>query len=110
MAQRPWSTGLLDVCTGDRTASDLGEQIAWSEGIELEVATIGDDGAATDSTCTVGRRVVARASPVIPVNRRSVTEYCTSLDVAVASLSLVGLDEESEALLGAPAEVPIPVL
>jgi dihydroxyacetone kinase len=40
---------------------------------------------------------------------RYVNEYCTSLDIAGASLTLVELDDEIDELLGAPAEVPIRV-
>jgi len=39
----------------------------------------------------------------ITVARSYVNEYCTSLDMAGASLTLVRLDEEIDALLGAPA-------
>lgn len=45
----------------------------------------------------------------ITVTRSYVNEYCTSLDMAGASLTLVKLDEEIDALLDAPAEVPIRV-
>ena len=43
----------------------------------------------------------------ITVGRNYVGEYCTSLDMAGASLTLVRLDDEIEALLAAPAEVAI---
>ena len=42
----------------------------------------------------------------ITVGRSYVSEYCTSLDMAGASLTLVKLDDEIEELLAAPAEVP----
>jgi dihydroxyacetone kinase-like protein len=41
----------------------------------------------------------------IMVGRSYVGEYCTSLDMAGASLTLVRLDDEIEALLEAPAEI-----
>jgi len=41
----------------------------------------------------------------ITVGRSYVGEYCTSLDMAGASLTLVRLDDEIEALLEAPAEI-----
>ena len=41
----------------------------------------------------------------IAVRRSYVGEYCTSLDMAGASLTLVKLDPEIDALLGAPAEI-----
>ena len=42
----------------------------------------------------------------ISVARSYVNEYCTSLDMAGASLTLVRLDDEIEELLEAPAEIP----
>ena len=43
----------------------------------------------------------------ISVGRSYVGEYCTSLDMAGVSLTLVLLDEEIEGLLAAPADIPI---
>ncbi len=45
----------------------------------------------------------------ITVGRSYVNEYCTSLDMAGASVTLVKLDDEIEGLLAAPAEVAIRV-
>jgi dihydroxyacetone kinase-like protein len=45
----------------------------------------------------------------ITVGRSYVNEYCTSLDMAGASITLVKLDDEIEELLAAPAEVAIRV-
>ena len=45
----------------------------------------------------------------ITVSRSYVNEYCTSLDMAGASLTLVRLDQELDALLAAPAEVAIKI-
>jgi phosphoenolpyruvate---glycerone phosphotransferase subunit DhaK len=45
----------------------------------------------------------------IEVARNYVGEYCTSLEMAGASLTLVRLDDELDRLLGAPAETPIRV-
>lgn len=45
----------------------------------------------------------------ITVGRSYVGEYCTSLDMAGASLTLVRLDDEIDALLAAPAEVALRV-
>ncbi len=41
------------------------------------------------------------------IGRNYVGEYCTSLEMAGASLTLVRLDDELERLLAAPAETPI---
>jgi phosphoenolpyruvate---glycerone phosphotransferase subunit DhaK len=45
----------------------------------------------------------------ITVGRNYVGEYCTSLDMAGASITLVRLDDEIESLLGDPAEIAIRV-
>lgn len=45
------------------------------------------------------------ASRGITVGRSYVGEYCTSLDMAGASITLVRLDDEIEQLLAAPAEI-----
>ncbi len=45
----------------------------------------------------------------ITVGRSYVNEYCTSLDMAGASLTLVRLDDEIEQLLAAPAEAAVRV-
>lgn len=45
----------------------------------------------------------------ISINRSYVGEYCTSLDMAGASLTLVRLDDEIESLLAEPAEIAIRV-
>jgi phosphoenolpyruvate---glycerone phosphotransferase subunit DhaK len=51
---------------------------------------------------SVHRRLVAQG--IVPA-RSYVGEYCTSLDMAGASITLVRLDDELEDLLDAPAEV-----
>jgi len=45
----------------------------------------------------------------IQVSRNYVGEYCTSLEMAGASLTLVRLDDELDQLLGAPASIPLRV-
>jgi len=45
----------------------------------------------------------------IKIGRSYVGEYCTSLEMAGASITLVRLDDEIEALLAADAETPIRV-
>lgn len=52
------------------------------------------------------KQLEARA---IGVARSYVGEYCTSLEMAGASLTLVKLDSEIERLLRAPAEIPVRV-
>ena len=45
----------------------------------------------------------------ITIARSYVGEYCTSLDMAGASITLVKLDDEIEGLLNEPAEIAIRV-
>jgi dihydroxyacetone kinase-like protein len=45
------------------------------------------------------------AAKGIDVTRSYVGEYCTSLEMAGASLTLVKLDDEIDALLAAPASI-----
>lgn len=54
-----------------------------------------------------GRAHAQLADRGITVARSYVNEYCTSLDMAGASLTLVRLDDEIERLLAAPAETAI---
>ena len=54
-----------------------------------------------------GRAAQQLADKGINVTRSYVGEYCTSLDMAGASLTLVKLDDELNALFDAPAEVAV---
>ncbi len=54
-----------------------------------------------------GRAHQQLAERGITVGRSYVGEYCTSLDMAGASVTLVRLDDEIERLLAAPAEIAI---
>ena len=54
-----------------------------------------------------GRAHEQLADRGINVARNYVGEYCTSLDMAGASLTLVRLDDELSSLLEALAEIPI---
>ena len=54
-----------------------------------------------------GRAHQQLADRGINVTRSYVGEYCTSLDMAGASLTLVKLDDELNELLDAPAEVAV---
>jgi dihydroxyacetone kinase-like protein len=56
-----------------------------------------------------GRAHKQLADRGIEVRRSYVGEYCTSLDMAGASITLVRLDDEISDLLAAPAEIPIRV-
>ena len=52
-------------------------------------------------------RTSSLAERGINVTRSYVGEYCTSLDMAGASLTLVKLDDELDELFDAPAEIAI---
>jgi phosphoenolpyruvate---glycerone phosphotransferase subunit DhaK len=54
-----------------------------------------------------GRAHKQLAEHGIRVDRSYVGEYCTSLDMAGASVTLVKLDDELRSLLDAPADTPI---
>ncbi|MFD4412871.1 dihydroxyacetone kinase subunit DhaK [Streptomyces sp. NPDC058475] len=56
-----------------------------------------------------GRAHKQLAERGIEIQRSYVGEYCTSLDMAGASVTLVRLDDEISDLLAAPAEIPIRV-
>jgi phosphoenolpyruvate---glycerone phosphotransferase subunit DhaK len=56
-----------------------------------------------------GRAHQALTDQGITVRRNYVGEYCTSLDMAGASVTLVKLDDEIDRLLAAPAEIAIRV-
>ncbi|HEX5406786.1 MAG TPA: dihydroxyacetone kinase subunit DhaK [Pseudonocardiaceae bacterium] len=56
-----------------------------------------------------GRAHKQLAERGIEVKRSYVGEYCTSLDMAGASLTMVRLDDEIDGLLGDPAEIAIRV-
>ena len=57
-----------------------------------------------------GRAHEQLAARGIKVGRSYVGEYCTSLDMAGCSVTLVKLDDELECLLAAPAEIAEPDL
>ena len=54
-----------------------------------------------------GRAHQQLADAGINVTRSYVGEYCTSLDMAGASITLVKLDDELNTLFDAPAEVAV---
>jgi phosphoenolpyruvate---glycerone phosphotransferase subunit DhaK len=54
-----------------------------------------------------GRAHKGLADRGINVSRNYVGEYCTSLDMAGCSITVVKLDSELDSLLDAPAEIPI---
>jgi dihydroxyacetone kinase-like protein len=90
----------------DAVVTDL----PYSSGDEVALMINGLGGTPISELYILYRRAHQQlAERGITVTRSYVNEYCTSLDMAGASLTLVKLDEEIDALLDAPAEVPIRV-
>ncbi|QXG76827.1 dihydroxyacetone kinase subunit DhaK [Modestobacter sp. L9-4] len=84
--------------------------LPYSSGDEVALMVNGLGGTPISELYILFRRAHQQlAERGITVTRSYVNEYCTSLDMAGASLTLVKLDEEIDALLDAPAEVPIRV-
>jgi len=100
--------------TADAIVDELLEAVVddlpYSSGDEVALMINGLGGTPISELYILFRRAHQQlAERGITVTRSYVNEYCTSLDMAGASLTLVRLDEEIDALLGAPAEVPIRV-
>jgi phosphoenolpyruvate---glycerone phosphotransferase subunit DhaK len=90
----------------DAVVTDL----PYQSGDRVALMVNGLGGTPISELYIVFRRAHKRlADQGITVARSYVNEYCTSLDMAGASITLVKLDDEIEQLLDAPAEVPIRV-
>ncbi len=90
----------------DAVVTDL----PYSSGDDVALMINGLGGTPISELYILYRRAHQRlAEQGITVKRSYVGEYCTSLDMAGASLTLVRLDDEIDTLLGAPAEVPVRV-
>ena len=86
------------------------QDLPYSSGDRVALMINGLGGTPVSELYIMYRRAHQRlAEQGVTVGRSYVNEYCTSLDMAGASLTLVKLDDEIDALLGAPAEVPIRV-
>ena len=84
--------------------------LPFSSGDRVALMVNGLGGTPVSELYIVYRRAHQQlADQGITVGRSYVGEYCTSLDMAGASITLVKLDDEIEQLLDAPAEVPIRV-
>jgi phosphoenolpyruvate---glycerone phosphotransferase subunit DhaK len=87
----------------DPVVSDL----PFSSGDRVALMVNGLGGTPISELYIVFRHAHKRlADQGITVARSYVNEYCTSLDMAGASVTLVKLDDEIEELLAAPAEIP----
>ena len=88
---------LLDAIVGD---------LPYSSGDRVALMVNGLGGTPISELYILFRRAHQRlADQGITVARSYVNEYCTSLDMAGASITLVKLDDEIERLLEAPAEI-----
>lgn len=84
--------------------------LPYSSGDNVAVMVNGLGGTPISELYILYRRVHQRlAEQGITVTRSYVGEYCTSLDMAGASITLVKLDDEIDALLDAPAEAAVRV-
>lgn len=88
----------------EATASDL--PFAAGDDVALMINGLGGT-PISELYILYGRAHQQLAGRGINVKRNYVGEYCTSLDMAGASVTLVRLDDELDALLDAPAEIPI---
>lgn len=90
---------LLDACVTD---------LPYSSGDEVALMINGLGGTPISELYILyGRAAEQLASKGIKVTRSYVGEYCTSLDMAGASVTLVKLDDELNRLFDAPAEVAV---
>ncbi len=84
--------------------------LPYNSGDRVALMVNGLGGTPVSELYIVYRRAHQRlAERGITVGRSYVNEYCTSLDMAGASITLVRLDDEIEQLLTAPAEAAIRV-
>ncbi len=90
----------------DAIASDL----PFKAGDRIALMINGLGGTPISELYVLYRRAAQRAQQAgMDIVRNYVGEYCTSLEMAGASLTLLKLDAELEDLLAAPAEIPIRV-
>jgi phosphoenolpyruvate---glycerone phosphotransferase subunit DhaK len=102
------------MASADQIVDDLLEAIVpdlpYESGDRVALMVNGLGGTPVSELYILYRHAYQRlAERGITVGRSYVNEYCTSLDMAGASITLVRLDDEIEELLAAPAEVAIRV-
>jgi dihydroxyacetone kinase-like protein len=84
--------------------------LPFKSGDRVAVMVNGLGGTPISELYLLYRRVAQRCKDAgLTIVRNYVGEYCTSLEMAGASLTLLKLDSELEDLLAAPAEIPIRV-
>ena len=102
------------LATSDEITDELLEAVVtdlpYSSGDRVALMVNGLGGTPISELYIIYRRAHTQlADRGITVARSYVNEYCTSLDMAGASITLVKLDDEIEELLAAPAEVAVRV-
>jgi dihydroxyacetone kinase-like protein len=102
------------ITTSDEITDELLESVVtdlpFNSGDRVALMVNGLGGTPVSELYIIYRRAHKQlADRGITVGRSYVNEYCTSLDMAGASITLVKLDDEIEELLAAPAEVAIRV-
>ena len=100
------------IATADEIVAELLEAIVpdlpFSSGDKVALMVNGLGGTPVSELYLLfGSAFDSLAARGIEVSRSYVGEYCTSLDMAGASITLVRLDDEIEELLAAPAEIPL---
>lgn len=94
----------------DELLTAVVEDLPYSSGDEVALMINGLGGTPISELYILYRRAHQQlAEQGITVRHSYVGEYCTSLDMAGASLTLVKLDDEIAALLDAPAEAAVRV-
>jgi phosphoenolpyruvate---glycerone phosphotransferase subunit DhaK len=94
----------------DELLESVVEDLPYSQGDEVALMINGLGGTPISELYLLyGRAHEQLAGRGITVRRSYVGEYCTSLDMAGASLTMVRLDDEISRLLDAPAEVAVRV-
>jgi dihydroxyacetone kinase-like protein len=100
--------------SGDAIIDEMFDAIAgdlpFKSGDRVAVMVNGLGGTPISELYLLYRRAAQRCKDAgLTIVRNYVGEYCTSLEMAGASLTLLRLDSELEDLLAAPAEIPIRV-
>ncbi|MGJ9424874.1 dihydroxyacetone kinase family protein [Nesterenkonia halotolerans] len=91
----------------DRFLSELGGELTLEQGVPVAVLVNGLGATPLEELYLIYRRVAQILDDRgVQVSHRFVGNYVTSLEMAGASVTLLPLDEELDALLAAPADSP----
>ena len=87
-------------------AGAIGREPTWATA--QAVTAVAEDPAGEFSLRPLLERILAQCTELLGCDAGSIcSEYCTSLDMAGCSVTLVKLDDEITSLLSAPAEIAI---